>query len=196
MATQAERRAATIAVILEAARDLFARKGFDATTVDDVVAKAKTTKGGLYHHFASKEELFTAVLEGMQKALSERVARASATERDPLAAMLKGTRAFFEECLDPEIRRIVLLDGPRALGWDVWREIDAKYFGAMVSGALSVAMDQGLIAKRAVGPLTTIFLGAMTEAAMACARSEDPKRDMRAFLKEIERMISDLRVAA
>jgi AcrR family transcriptional regulator len=167
MATQAERRAATIAVILEAARDLFARKGFDATTVDDVVAKAKTTKGGLYHHFTSKEELFTAVLEGMQKALSERVARASATERDPLAAMLKGTR-----------------------------EIDAKYFGAMVSGALSVAMDQGLIAKRAVGPLTTIFLGAMTEAAMACARSEDPKRDMRAFLKEIERMISDLRVAA
>jgi AcrR family transcriptional regulator len=193
MVTQAERRAATIAAILEAARGLFARKGFDATSIDDVVAKAKTTKGGLYHHFTSKEELFTAVLEAVQKELAERVARASAPERDPLAAMLKGTRAFFEECLDAEIRRIVLLDGPRALGWDVWRDIDSKYFGALVSGALQAAMDQGLVTKRAVAPLTTIFLGAVTEAAMACARSDDPKRDMRLFLKEIERMISNLR---
>lgn len=47
--------------ILEAGYQLFGSKGYDATSMDDIAKKAKTTKGGLYHHFSSKEELFADV---------------------------------------------------------------------------------------------------------------------------------------
>jgi AcrR family transcriptional regulator len=43
--------------ILEAALDLFAEKGYDATGVQEIVATAGVTKGALYHHFAAKEDI-------------------------------------------------------------------------------------------------------------------------------------------
>ena len=43
--------------VLGAAVDLFARQGYDATSVAEVVTQAGVAKGGFYHHFASKEAL-------------------------------------------------------------------------------------------------------------------------------------------
>ncbi|MQA93940.1 MAG: TetR family transcriptional regulator [Streptosporangiales bacterium] len=43
--------------IMEAAVDLFAEKGFDATSVAEIVERAAVTKGALYHYFASKDDL-------------------------------------------------------------------------------------------------------------------------------------------
>lgn len=71
--------------ILEAALDLFAEKGFDATGVQEIVVRAGVTKGALYHHFASKEDilfdLYGEVL-GAQLADLDRIL--STTERDPV----------------------------------------------------------------------------------------------------------------
>ena len=52
--TQQERTEATTVALVEAARDLFAKDGFAATSLDAVVAKAGVTKGALYHHFSGK----------------------------------------------------------------------------------------------------------------------------------------------
>jgi AcrR family transcriptional regulator len=43
--------------ILDAALNLFAEKGYDATGVQEIVATAGVTKGALYHHFAAKEDI-------------------------------------------------------------------------------------------------------------------------------------------
>lgn len=51
--------------MLEAAADHFGRLGFDATSLDDVIAASKTSKGTLYHHFEGKEDLYATVLERM-----------------------------------------------------------------------------------------------------------------------------------
>jgi len=64
---KAERRAA----ILKAAATAFAHKGFAATSMDDVAAEAGITKLIVYRHFASKEELYEAVLERVSKRLAE-----------------------------------------------------------------------------------------------------------------------------
>ncbi|HVF74161.1 MAG TPA: TetR/AcrR family transcriptional regulator [Acidimicrobiales bacterium] len=64
---RAERRAA----ILKAAATAFAHKGFAATSMDDVAAEAGITKLIVYRHFASKEELYEAVLERVSKRLAE-----------------------------------------------------------------------------------------------------------------------------
>ncbi|MCK5051530.1 MAG: TetR/AcrR family transcriptional regulator [Candidatus Cloacimonetes bacterium] len=46
-----------------AALKIFLQKGYDATSISDVVAECKITKGGIYHHFKNKEELFIEAID-------------------------------------------------------------------------------------------------------------------------------------
>jgi TetR/AcrR family transcriptional repressor of nem operon len=55
--------AATRTKLLDAARDIIRTKGYSATTVDEICAAAGVTKGGFFHHFASKEDLAKAAIE-------------------------------------------------------------------------------------------------------------------------------------
>ncbi|OLR92985.1 TetR/AcrR family transcriptional regulator [Actinokineospora bangkokensis] len=59
--------------VVRAAVTLFARKGFEATTVREVVAEAGVTKGALYHYFDSKEDLLVEVYRTMQTAQRRRM---------------------------------------------------------------------------------------------------------------------------
>jgi AcrR family transcriptional regulator len=169
MATQQERREATRAAIIKAASRLFGDRGFADTTMDDVAAAAHVAKGAVYHHFATKEALFEAVFDQVSEELLAEVDRIARTERDALAAMSKGTQAYFAACAKDRTGRIVLHDGPAVLGWERWREIDNRHFGGRFPVALARAMDDGLIARQPIEPLARLLLGAVTEAAIACS---------------------------
>ncbi|MEZ5309881.1 MAG: TetR/AcrR family transcriptional regulator [Microthrixaceae bacterium] len=62
--TQEDRRAETRSLLLAAAADLFAHKGFHATSAEAVAAAAHRTTGALYDHFGNKNGLLVAILEG------------------------------------------------------------------------------------------------------------------------------------
>jgi AcrR family transcriptional regulator len=193
MASQAERRTATRGAILDAAGNLFSGQGFAATSVDAVAAAAGVAKGAVYHHFASKEAIFEAVFEETSTALARRVAAVSAGARDSLDAMVVGSRAYFDACAEPAVGRIILRDGPAVLGWERWRQIDAEHFGRMIPAALDAAMEQGLMPRQPVGPLARLLVGAVTEAAVACAASDDPAGTGRAHVAALEAVIDGLR---
>jgi len=98
--TQVERRAQTRAKLLKAAGGVFARRGYHEATLDEIVARASLSKGALYHHFASKEDLFLALLaDHLDRGLGEAAAAGprahehfvARLERDPRWAPL-----FFE----------------------------------------------------------------------------------------------------
>jgi AcrR family transcriptional regulator len=57
--------------ILNAAIDLFAREGYDATGVAEICQAAGVSKGAFYHHFSSKQALFMALLEGWLKTIDK-----------------------------------------------------------------------------------------------------------------------------
>ena len=88
--TRAESREQTRKRLLQSAAKLFAEKGFDATSVDDVAEAAGFSKGALYYNFASKDDLFEALVEesiaGMIAGLETALAGARTIE-DKLAAM-------------------------------------------------------------------------------------------------------------
>ena len=193
MATQAERRATTVAAITHAARSLFAGRGFAATSVDDIVAQAGVAKGAFYHHFSSKDDVFRIVLEEVQQAMSGEVLTAAAAGRNALDRLKRGCRAFLSACCEPAARQIVLLDGPMVIGWEAWREIDARYFGAMTRQGIEDAMADGSLAKRPVEPLVHLLIGAVTEGAMVCARAPEPKASVRKLMGGLEALLDGLR---
>jgi AcrR family transcriptional regulator len=173
MATQSERLATTRAAILKTARQLFGDRGFENTTIDDIAIAAGVAKGAIYHHFKTKEALFEAVFTQVSLELATDIARAARTEKDVLLAMAAGTQLYFAACAKKPIGQIILRDGPAVLGWDRWRKIDMEHFGGQIPHALSAAMETGLVARQPVEPLARLLLGAMTEAAVACAGRTD-----------------------
>src|SRR5712691_9354782 len=75
--TRAESRRRTRVHLLEAAVEVFARRGFHGASVEEVAEVAGYTKGAVYSNFTSKDELFLAVLEGRMQAQVELLERLS-----------------------------------------------------------------------------------------------------------------------
>ena len=194
MATQAERREKTRTAIVKAARRIFGECGFAATTMDDVAAGARVAKGAVYHHFPTKEAVFEAVFEQVSLELVADLDRISRAERDALAAMATGTLAYFSACSKGATGQIILRDGPAVLGWERWREIDARHFGGKFPRALTAAMDAGLIARQPVEPLARLLLGAVTEAAVACSAGPDIGEAGAEYARAFRSLLDALRV--
>ena len=194
MATHAERRAGTQAAVMKAARKLFGEHGFAATSVDDIADAAQVAKGAVYHHFATKEAVFEAVFDSVSRDLVADIERATRSERDVLAAMVAGTQHYFAACAKGTTCQIILRDGPAVLGWERWREIDAEHFGGKFPRALAAAMDGGLIARQPIEPLSRLLLGAVTEAAVACAGRPDVLKAGSEYSRAFKSLLEALRL--
>ncbi len=194
MATQAERREKTQAAIIKAAKRIFGERGFAATTMDDIAGAARVAKGAVYHHFTTKEALFAAVFEQTSLELVSDLDRISRAEKDPLAAMAAGTQGYFAACSKGATGQIILRDGPAVLGWERWREIDAKHFGGKFPRALAAAMEAGVIAKQPIEPLARLLLGAVTEAAVAVSAGPDIGKVGTDYARAFRSLLDALRV--
>lgn len=174
--TQAERSEATRAALIAAARRLFTEHGYDGVGTEEIVRAAGVSRGALYHHFGGKRELLEATYEQLEAESTERVARIvlGSELESPLEAMMAGVEAFLDECAEPELRQIALRDAPAVLGWDRWREIGAANGLGLIEASLAAAIEAGEIRPLPVKPLAHLLLGALDEAAMLVARSENP----------------------
>ena len=174
--TQAERSEATRNALMTAARRLFTERGYDAVSAEEIVREAGVTRGALYHHFGGKAELLEAVYERLEAESTERVARIvlGSDLHSPVAAMKAGVEAFLDECAEPELRQIALHDAPAVLGRDRWREIGAANGLGLIEASLAAAIEAGEIRELPVKPTAHLLLGALDEAAMLVARSDDP----------------------
>ncbi|MEO8753722.1 MAG: helix-turn-helix domain-containing protein [Casimicrobiaceae bacterium] len=190
--TQAERSETTTRALVSAAHRLFATRGFAATPIEDILAAAGIARGGLYHHFASKTELFRAVFEEQEKLLMAAVGTATDGRQDAWGAFRVGCDAFLDACLDPAVQRIILMDAPSVIGWEAMREIESRYALALLEGGLERAMRAGKLSKRPVRPLAHLLLGALSESAMAIARAPRPAAAMQASKREIARLLAAL----
>ena len=192
--TQAERTGATTAALVDAARELFARDGYDTTSLDAVAARAGVTKGAVYHHFDGKRQLFSAVFSREIERITAPLATAYTRKKDPWDAFKAASRAFLDECLEPGLQRIVLLDAPAAIGWEGIRRLEAPLLELMEL-AISRAVEAGRIAKRPPGPLAHFLFGATCEVAMIVARADDQKAAQRQAVAEIDRVLDSLAIS-
>lgn len=162
--------------MVAAARELFAARGYQAVPADEITRAAGVTRGALYHHYADKQGLFRAVVEELERELTEEVGAAFAGAPDTLTGMTSGLGVFLDACLREEIRRISLTDAPAVLGWETWREIEAEYGLGLLVDALERARADGLIVETPVRALAQLVLSAVMEAARMIAAADDPAR--------------------
>jgi AcrR family transcriptional regulator len=176
--TQAERTAATRALLLDAARKLFADKGFADVSTQVIVTAAGVTRGALYHQFDDKAALFAAVYEEVERDLVSDIARQimEAQPLDPVEAMRLAARLFLDRCSAPDVQRIVLIDAPAVLGWDRWRAVGVKYGLGVIEGMLAHAIAEGAIPAQPLRPTAHVLLGALDEAALFVSRATDRKQ--------------------
>jgi AcrR family transcriptional regulator len=195
--TQAERSEATRDALIEAARVLFAERGYAAVGTEEIVRAAGVTRGALYHHFDGKRDLFEAVYERIEVELAQRVAGGAlnAGIAEPLDAMRAGAEMFLQAATEPEAQRIVLIDGPSVLGWDRWREIAAEHGLGLIEATLRAAIEAGAIADQPVRPLAHVLMGALDEAAMLVARAEDPERMRAEVGRTLDALLAGLSAA-
>jgi AcrR family transcriptional regulator len=195
--TQAERREATRAALIGAARELFAARGFAAVGTSEIVSRAGVTRGALYHHFTDKHDLFRAVYERVEQELTERIVTEVplAGADDPVVVLRRGTARFLDACLEPEVQRIALLDAPAVLGYEVWREIGERYGLGLIAAALQSAVDSGALSAQPVRPLAHVLLGALDEAALYIARADDVAAARREIGETLDRLLTALTAA-
>lgn len=185
-------REQTRRTLLREGRRLFATRGYGAVGISEIVAAAGVTKGALYHHFAGKVDLFRAVLEEVQQEVAERVTETAAAQAESWAQLTSGCQAFLIASTDPDIVRIMLVDGPAVLGWDEWRALDEAASGRHLAAALGALIDDGTIAPQPPAPLTHLLSGAMNEAALWLATTADPD-DLIATQAALARLLDGLR---
>lgn len=194
MTIRARQREQTRQALLRESRRLFATLGYGGVGLAQIVGAAGVTKGALYHHFDSKADVFRAVLEQVQQEVARSVVAAAEAHDDPWAQLTAGCRAFLAAGTDPDVQRIMLIDGPAVLGWSEWRAQDEAASARHLAEALAELIDQGVIAAQPVEPLARLLSGAMNEAALWLATSDDPD-DLDRTWAALSRLLESLRTS-
>ena len=162
--------------VLATARRLFGDQGYFSTGTNEIVEAAGVgTRGALYHHFADKEALFRAVFEDVEADLGAKAGMAI-TGKTWFERLGQGLHAFLDASLDGEVRRIILIDGPAVLGWDVWREVEAQHGLGAIEHMLREGTRDGSISASDPSALAHLLLSVVDEAALFIAHAEDTKQ--------------------
>lgn len=182
----AEATEATRARLVQAARELFAARGYAAVATNEIVAAAGVTRGALYHHFRDKRDLFRAVFEAVEQDFVARVGERAEAQPDAFARLVVAVDAALEDSAgDPEVR-IALIEAPAVLGFAQWRAIVSETSLGAMRSLLEGAITAGAISNQPAEPLAQLVLGAVNEACRLVADGADRAETQAALLALLE----------
>lgn len=162
------------AKLIRAARKAFATQGYADASMDELTASVGLTRGALYHNFEDKKGLLWAVVEQIDGEMAGRL-RAIREQAPTLwQGLLAEGSAYIEMALEPEIQRIMLLDGPAVLG------DPSKWPGENACLDITMRTIRSLIDEKVVKPVDVeaagrLLNGAALSAALWVAAADHPK---------------------
>jgi AcrR family transcriptional regulator len=164
---------ATKAALLEAATRRFATLGFAGTSLEDVAADIRATRGAVYHHFPSKRALFEAVFEQLETESAKLTRAAAARGEHPWERALLALDVFLERCADPVHSRVVWLEAPIALGWTQWDEREQEFAFALIRGHLEELMEAGAVERLPLDTTVRVAFHMLGAAGQALSRADE-----------------------
>lgn len=160
--------------LIAAGRKAFASEGYAAASMDELTASVGLTRGALYHNFGDKKGLLAAVVAQVDGEMAARARLASADAGDDWEQLLAEGAAYIAMALDPEVRRIVLLDGPAFLGDPShWPSQNACL--QATKQAVGKLIADGIMKNADVEAAARLLCGAALNAALWVADSDDPQ---------------------
>ena len=160
---------------LIAARRLFGAEGFTEVGAERIAREAGMTRGALYHQFDDKADLFAAVLDQVEAEIARRVADSVAgfDPDDSTGMLVAGAAAWLDASSEPDLQRIVLLDGPPSSGG-----IAGVRSASVTPSGSSPPSSRTASTAAPSGPARPgpdhVLVGAVDEAALYLAQAEDP----------------------
>ena len=179
------------AKLITAARKAFAEKGYAGASMDELTADAGLTRGALYHNFGDKRGLLAAVVEQIDSDMAMRAHAIGAKEQDEFQGLLAEGAAYIRMALEPEVQRIVLLDGPAVLG-------DPSQWPSQSSCLQATRFTvERLIAQHVIKPVDAeaaarLLSGAALNAALWIAASSTPQDVMPKAIQAFQLLASGL----
>jgi len=171
--------------LMAAGRQAFATKGYADSSMDDLTANVGLTRGALYHHFGDKKGLLEAVIQEIDKEMSVRLRTITRQAESTWQGFINESIAYMEMAIEPEIQRIVLLDGPAVLGNPAqWSSQNACIQSTMK--CLQTLQSEGVIKDVEIEATSRLLNGATLSAALWIAADEQPlvalEKAIRAFV--------------
>jgi AcrR family transcriptional regulator len=182
----------TRAKLIAAARRAFADKGYAAASMDDLTAAVGLTRGALYHSFGGKEGLLAAVVDQIDGEMAARARAIGARETDAWQGLLAEGSAYIEMALEPEVQRVVLLDGPAVLG-DPSRWPSQNSCLAVTRDAVADLQARGILKPVDADAAARLLSGAALNAALWVAASDDPAAALPKAVDTFRAMVSGLK---
>ncbi|MBB3946653.1 AcrR family transcriptional regulator [Rhizobium skierniewicense] len=180
--TRAQMVEETRGKLIAAARKAFASKGYAASSMDDLTAEAGLTRGALYHNFGDKKGLLQAVIDQIDAEMLERLRVVQEGAETPWLGLMSESTAYIEMALEPEIQRVMLLDGPAVLGDPAqWPNQTACL--RRIEETVQALVDDGTLERVDAKAATWLLNGAVLNAALWIAAADDPRA---AFPKAVE----------
>lgn len=178
--------AQTAEEILRSAIRLLAERGFAEVSIDEVARDAGVTRGAVYHHYANRLGLFTAVAGALQAEVARSVVSAAESAGDaPEPQLRAGCHAFLDAITSASTARTLLVDAPSVIGWSTWRAQDAQNSAA----ELRLALAKVGVEAELVDPTTAQLSGAMNDAALWISEQPDRAAAREAAHRVLDRLI-------
>lgn len=184
------RTAETRRGMLAAAREVFTERGFADASVADVVERAGSSVGSLYHHFGGKAELFLALWEDHQAAHEAAASAAVAAlretgETNPLELFIAGAQAFLEGSWQRRDLVRLLMDGDGPPGFELMRRTRNREWVRQNAVLLGAGTDP--VDRVTVTVLTTV-IGETAREVAACETKAEADTVAAAAIRLIRRL--------
>ncbi|WP_236789439.1 TetR/AcrR family transcriptional regulator [Amycolatopsis sp. GM8] len=166
----------TRSALVDSAVELFTKRGYAGTSLDEVARRARVTKGALYHHFNGKQALFEAAFAQVESRVHSELGEIMRRPETAWERALAGLRQFIASCLDPAYQRIVIHEAPVVMGWERWREAENRASFGLILASLEDLIQAGEVDSVPVEITARLLFGALSAAATEIASSPDPEK--------------------
>lgn len=197
---RAEQQAANRTAWVLAGYQLFAEKGYDDSSLDDLAEKAGVARSSFPRHFADKAGLLIAVLERVGAKLTHDLEQSSMTETDPILSLQAATSIILDIGLNPRHHQLLIVDGPRVLGGPRWQDWQEKYLLTHLRSLVRLVLNRWPDLALEAEAATRLVFGAACELSryLLLAQKDDPSAQQSAhhhMRLSIERMFVPAKVS-
>ncbi|MCW0321544.1 MULTISPECIES: TetR/AcrR family transcriptional regulator [Pantoea] len=179
--------------LIAAARRAFAQKGYSEASMDDLTAAAGLTRGALYHNFGDKKGLLQAVIDQIDGEILEQMRAAGQQYHTRWHAFLAEAITYIEMSLEPEVQRIMLLDGPAVLG-DPSRWPNQTACLRTTAAMLTELIEEGTVKPVDTEAAAQLVNGAALNAALWIAAADEPVAALPRAVQAFRLLVSGLLV--